>query len=188
LNGRPVTWECEPHELLLDALRRHGLTGTKRGCETGECGACSVLLDGEEVPSCVVLAAQASGHDVVTVEGVGDFAKPHPIQEAFVDSTAVQCGFCTPGMVIAVKALLDKNPSPTERDAREALAGHPCRCTGHVKPIQAVLEAAARVRAEHTMPGGADAPAGVGWSRDRQGAVTTTPAASSSNTNGGGAQ
>jgi aerobic-type carbon monoxide dehydrogenase small subunit (CoxS/CutS family) len=142
LNGAPVCWDCPPHEFLTDALRRHGLLGTKRGCESGDCGACSVLLDGEEVPSCLVLAAQAAGHHVTTVEGLGDFAAPHPLQEAFVDHTAIQCGFCTPGMLLAAKALLDRNPHPSEREVRECLAAHPCRCTGYVKPIEAVLAAA----------------------------------------------
>ncbi len=146
LNGRDVAWTCEPHEFLVEALRRQGLIGTKRGCETGECGACSVLLDGEEVPACLVLAAQADGHEVTTIEGLGDFAAPHPLQEAFVDGTAVQCGFCTPGMVMAAKALLDRTPSPAEHEVREALAGHPCRCTGYVKPIAAVLAAAEKQR------------------------------------------
>mgnify|MGYP001020681156 CR=1 FL=1 len=143
VNGLPVDWECEPQEFLVEALRRNGLIGTKRGCETGECGACSVLLDGEEAPACLVLAAQAGGHEVTTIEGLGDFTRPHPIQESFVDGTAVQCGFCTPGMAIAAKALLDRAPSPTEQEVREVLAGHPCRCTGYVKPIAAVLAAAA---------------------------------------------
>jgi aerobic-type carbon monoxide dehydrogenase small subunit (CoxS/CutS family) len=148
INGQPVAWECEPHELLVDALRRHGLIGTKRGDCGGDCGACSVLMDGDEVPSCLLLAAQASGHEITTIEGIGDFEKPHPIQLAFVAETAVQCGYCTPGMVVATKALLDKNPHPCERDAREALAGHVCRCTGMVKPIQAVLAAAALLNPE----------------------------------------
>ncbi|MCC6528396.1 MAG: (2Fe-2S)-binding protein [Polyangiaceae bacterium] len=143
LNGKDVAWDCAPHEFLTEALRRHGLLGTKRGCESGDCGACSVLLDGEEVPSCLVLAAQAAGHEVTTIEGLGDFAGPHPLQKAFVDHTAIQCGFCTPGMVIAAKALLDVEPRPSEHAVRECLAGHPCRCTGYVKPIQAVLAVAA---------------------------------------------
>ncbi len=138
LNGEPTELTAEPHEFLLEVLRRHGLIGTKRGCEEGDCGACSVLLDGEEAPSCIVLAAQADGHEVTTIEGLGSFREPHPIQEAFVDATAIQCGFCTPGMVIATKALLDRTPSPSDQEAREALAGHPCRCTGYTKPLRAV--------------------------------------------------
>lgn len=142
VNGALAAWDCEPHEMLTEVLRRNGLPGVKRGCETGDCGACSVLLDGEEVPSCILLAAQASGHRVTTIEGLGDFTRPHPIQLAFVDSTAVQCGYCTPGMVIATKALLDERPDPSEHEVRECLAGHPCRCTGYKKPVEAVLAAA----------------------------------------------
>ena len=142
VNGEPTVLEAAPHEFLTEALRRAGLVGTKRGCETGDCGACSVLLDGEEVPSCILLAAQAAGHEVTTIEGLGDFRKPHPIQLAFVDNTAVQCGYCTPGMVIATKACLDKKAvgeGLTEVEAREALAAHVCRCTGYTKPIKAVM-------------------------------------------------
>lgn len=148
VNGYDVTWQCEPGEFLTEALRRHGLIGTKRGCEQGECGVCSVLLDGAEVPSCIILAAQAAGHEVTTIEALGDFEEPHPIQEAFVEHTAIQCGYCTPGMIIAAKALLDQHPEPSERDVREHLASHPCRCTGYVKPIQAVLAAAEKMKAE----------------------------------------
>ena len=148
VNGRSVTWACEPHEFLTEVLRREGLIGTKRGCEQGDCGACAVLLDGVEVPSCIVLAAQADGHEVLTIEGLGSFDAPHPIQRAFVDETAIQCGYCTPGMVIATKALLDENPTPEVGDVRETLAGHVCRCTGYVKPIKAVLSAAEKMRAE----------------------------------------
>lgn len=159
VNGAPVTWEIEPYEMLVEVLRRHGLTGTKRGCESGECGACSVLLDGVEVASCITLAAQASGHTIETIESMGTFDAPHPIQEAFVDTGAVQCGFCTPGMVMATKALLDRTTTPTEDDARQALASHMCRCTGHVKPVEAVLLAADRVRAaaEPASAGGEEA-------------------------------
>ena len=147
VNGRPGAWEVPVGEMLTETLRRYGLIGTKRGCESGDCGACAVLLDGREVNSCVLLAAQASGHDIVTVEGIGDARKPHPIQEAFVDAGAVQCGFCTPGMVIATQALLAENAAPTRDDARHALAGHLCRCTGYVKCLDAVALAAERVAA-----------------------------------------
>jgi len=146
VNGEPREWECEVHEFLTEALRRHGLVGTKRGCENGACGACAVLLDGREVPSCIVLAAQADGHEITTIEGLGDPRHVHPIQAAFVAATAVQCGFCTPGMVVATKELLDHNPTPSAADARRRLAGHYCRCTGQIKPIQAVLDAAERVK------------------------------------------
>lgn len=149
VNGASVSWECEPHEMLTELLRRNGLLGTKRGCESGDCGACSVLMDGEEVPSCLVLAAQAAGHSVTTIESLGDFAHPHELQQSFVDHTAIQCGYCTPGMLLAAKAMLDVNPAPSELDVRECLAGHPCRCTGYVKPIEAVLAAAATMRSRH---------------------------------------
>jgi aerobic-type carbon monoxide dehydrogenase small subunit (CoxS/CutS family) len=158
INGARATLTCEPHEMLTEVLRRHGLTGVKRGCETGDCGACSILLDDEEVPSCLMLAAQADGHRITTIEGIGDFASPHPIQLAFVDATAVQCGFCTPGMVVATKALLAEKPEPTNKDVRECLAGHPCRCTGHKKPIEAVLAAAEALRARPTTSDGGDDP------------------------------
>ncbi|PIE16183.1 MAG: hypothetical protein CSA66_07695 [Proteobacteria bacterium] len=147
INGRAVSAEIAPTEFLTEVLRAQGLIGTKRGCDSGDCGACAVLLDGREVNSCIILAAQASGHDIVTVEGIGTTREPHPIQEAFVDAGAVQCGFCTPGMVIATKALLDETATPTRRDARSALAGHLCRCTGYVKCVDAVVDAAHRVRA-----------------------------------------
>lgn len=144
VNGREVVWEIEPHEFLTEVLRRHGLIGTKRGCESGDCGVCAVLLDGREVNSCILLAAQASGRDIVTIEGLGDFDEPNPVQLAFVDTGAIQCGFCTPGMVIATEGLLRHQPEPTRQEAAECMAGHLCRCTGYVKPIDAVLDAAAR--------------------------------------------
>ncbi len=145
VNGRPVSWEIAPHDFLTEVLRREGLIGTKRGCEQGDCGTCSVLIDGREVNSCIVLAAQAAGHDIVTIEGLGTFDAPHPVQAAFVDAGAVQCGYCTPGMIIATKALLDRTPSPTRDDAKAALAGHLCRCTGYAKPLDAMMLAAARL-------------------------------------------
>ncbi|MAE70470.1 MAG: (2Fe-2S)-binding protein [Gemmatimonadetes bacterium] len=148
VNDRDVSWDCEPHEFLTEVLRRNGLTGTKRGCESGDCGACAVMLDGREAPSCIVLAAQAAGHEITTIESIGSFEAPHAIQEAFVDRTAIQCGYCTPGMVIAAKALIDRNPAPSEREVRRHLAGHVCRCTGHVKPVAAVLEAARGMEGE----------------------------------------
>ena len=147
VNGKAVSWGFEPWEFLVEVLRRNELIGTKRGCESGDCGACAVLLDGHEVNACIVLAAQASGHEIVTIEGVSAAGRPDAIQQAFVDTGAVQCGFCTPGMVIATHALLDAQPEPSEGDARNALAGHLCRCTGYVKPIAAVLEAARRIAA-----------------------------------------
>ncbi|HEY8152171.1 MAG TPA: (2Fe-2S)-binding protein, partial [Vicinamibacteria bacterium] len=128
---------------LLDLLRREGLRGVKHGCETGECGACTVLLDGRPVCSCLTLALRAEGRYVQTVEGLGTPDALHPVQQAFVDTGAIQCGYCTPAMELCAKALLDAVPRPTEADARDALAGCLCRCTGYVKPVEAVMRAAA---------------------------------------------
>lgn len=144
LNGRPVAVEIAPMETLLDVLRdRLGLTGTKKGCGKGECGACTVILDGKAVNSCLVPAARVEGRSVLTIEGLASNGRLHPIQQAFIDAGAVQCGFCTPGMIMSAKALLDANPHPTKEEIREALAGNICRCTGYVKIEQAV-ELAAR--------------------------------------------
>ena len=135
-------WEGES---LLFALReRFGMPGSKNACEQGECGSCSVLLDGELVCACLVLAVQADGHDVVTVEGLGDGDGLHPVQDAFVETGAVQCGFCTPGLVVATAALLERNPDPTDDEIREALSGNLCRCTGYQKIFDAVRLAAGR--------------------------------------------
>jgi aerobic-type carbon monoxide dehydrogenase small subunit (CoxS/CutS family) len=146
VNGARRRWEVEARTTLLDALRRNGLRGTKHGCETGECGACAVLLDGRPVVSCLTLALRADGHSVQTVEGLGTPDALHPVQAAFVDRGAIQCGFCTPAMELCAKALLDAFPDPTEAEARDALAGCLCRCTGYVKPVEAVRAAAAAVR------------------------------------------
>jgi len=148
VNGRPRAWSIAPGELLLDVLRREGFFGVKRGCEQGECGACTVLVNGRAVNSCLMFAAQVEGCDVLTIEGLADNGKLHPIQEAFLDHGAAQCGFCTPGMILSAKALLDRNPHPTEAEVREAMAGNLCRCTGYLKPVEAVLAAAARVAEE----------------------------------------
>ena len=137
-------WTIAPGDLLLDVLRREGFFGVKRGCETGECGACTVLLNGKPVNSCLVFAAQAEGCDVVTIEGLASGEELHPLQEAFLEHGAVQCGFCSPGMILAAKALLDRQPHPTEQQVREALAGNYCRCTGYKKPVEAVLAVAAK--------------------------------------------
>ncbi len=145
INGAARRWTVAPGDLLLDVLRREGYWGTKRGCESGECGACTVLVDGEPVNSCLMFAAQADGRRLLTIEGVADGATLHPVQEAFLDHGAVQCGYCTPGMVLCTKALLERSPDPTEAEVRETLAGVLCRCTGYRKPVEAVL-AAARVR------------------------------------------
>jgi carbon-monoxide dehydrogenase small subunit len=143
INGEPHETDVWEGESLLFALReRLGLPGSKNACEQGECGSCSVLLDSELVCACLVLAAQADGHDVVTVEGLGAGDELHPVQQAFVDAGAVQCGFCTPGLVVATAALLERTPDPTEDEIREALSGNLCRCTGYQKIFDAVHLAA----------------------------------------------
>ena len=147
INGEAREWTIAPGELLLDVLRRQGYFGVKRGCEQGECGACTVLLNGKAVNSCLIFAAQAEGGEILTIEGVAQGDTLDPVQEAFLDHGAVQCGFCTGGMILSTKALLDRNPDPTEEDAREAMAGHYCRCTGYRKPVEAVLAAAEKRRA-----------------------------------------
>lgn len=146
LNGRAVAPEIHAGELLVDVLRRSGCWSVKRGCQDGNCGTCVVQLDGENVCSCLVLAGQAQGREVTTVEGVGSLDAPHPIQAAFVHAAATQCGFCTPGIIMSAKTLLDRNPDPTDEQIREALDGNLCRCTGYVKIFDAVREAAAELR------------------------------------------
>jgi carbon-monoxide dehydrogenase small subunit len=143
VNGERLEAEVWEGESLLFALReRLGLPGSKNACEQGECGSCSVLLDGVLVCSCLVLAAQAHGHEVVTVEGVGEDGQLHRVQEAFVETGAVQCGFCTPGLVVAAVDLLAHTPQPTDDEIREALSGNLCRCTGYAKILDAVRQAA----------------------------------------------
>lgn len=137
---RPV--DIGPGETLLELLRRLGYAGVKHGCEDGSCGMCTVLMDGKTIHSCTLLAAQADGHDVTTIEAIGTYERPHPLQVAFVQAGAVQCGYCTPAMILAAKALLDANPHPSEAQVREALADVLCRCTGYVKPVEAVLRVA----------------------------------------------
>ena len=146
LNGEKRWFTTDPAESLLDLLRRYGLTGTKKGCGEGTCGSCLVLLDGEPVNGCLLFAPQAAGRDVTTIEGVGSVRAPHPIQEELVRAGAVQCGFCTPGMVLSIKALLDRDPDPDDEAIRLALDGNLCRCTGYVKIIEAVGTAARRLR------------------------------------------
>ena len=142
VNGKDVTLESEPDELLVEVLRdRRGLTGTKVGCEEGECGACTVLLDGKAVVSCLLPAMKAQGRKVETVEGLAAEGKLHPLQQAFIDCGAVQCGYCTPGMLMSAKALLDENPSPSEEEIREAISGNLCRCTGYQKIVEAIKAA-----------------------------------------------
>jgi carbon-monoxide dehydrogenase small subunit len=148
VNGRQHELALDPNVSLLQALRDLGYTDVKNGCEIGECGACAVLLNGAAVNSCMVLAWQANGAEIVTNAGLGTLGKPHPIQEAFADVGAVQCGYCTPGMVISTKALLDRNPNPSEAEIREALSGNLCRCTGYGQIVEAVQLAASRRQAE----------------------------------------
>jgi aerobic carbon-monoxide dehydrogenase small subunit len=144
-NGEPLETDVWPGESLLTTLRdRLGLPGSKNACEQGECGSCSVLLDGTLVCSCLVLSAQVDGHEIVTVEGLGADGKPNRVQEAFADAGAVQCGFCTPGLVVAADDLLRRIPNPTDDDIREALSGNLCRCTGYAKILDAVHLAAGR--------------------------------------------
>jgi carbon-monoxide dehydrogenase small subunit len=147
INGEPSEFLCEPHESLLSALRNQaGLTGTKEGCSTGDCGACSVTLEGRLVPSCLVLAAEAEGKSVATIEGVARGDTLHPLQRKFLEHAALQCGICTPGFIVAATALLGRKPDPSEEETRYWLAGNLCRCTGYDKIIRAVLDAAAEMR------------------------------------------
>jgi aerobic-type carbon monoxide dehydrogenase small subunit (CoxS/CutS family) len=146
VNGRRHHVALAPHITLLRALRELGYTDVKNGCEKGDCGACAVLLDGQSVNSCLVLAWQADGGDVITDAGLGTLDHPHPLQEAFADLGGVQCGYCTPGMIISAKALLDANPAPDEAAVREALSGHLCRCTGYGPIVDSVMAAADRLR------------------------------------------
>ncbi len=147
VNGRTFHSVVDARITLAEFLRENlGLTGTKQGCGEGECGACTVLLDGLPVASCCMLALEAQGHEVTTIEGLAKPNRLHPVQKAFVDHGAVQCGFCTPGMVLSAKALLDQNPNPTEQEIRSALSGNLCRCTGYQKIVEAVSAAASALQ------------------------------------------
>ncbi len=147
VNGDPVDFICDPRESLLDVLRdRLGLTGSKEGCGTGDCGACSITLDGRLVCSCLVLGVEAEGKEIGTIEGVADGADLHILQEKIIDHAGLQCGVCTPGIIVAAKNLLEKNDNPTETEIRYWLAGNLCRCTGYDKIIRAVQDAAAELR------------------------------------------
>lgn len=149
INGETVEAAVEPNRTLLQFLREDlGLTGTKHGCGLGDCGACTVIMEGRAVNSCLVLAIQASGKDILTIEGMADGATLHPIQQAFVDKGAIQCGFCTPGMILSAKALLDSNPKPTEMEIRTAISGNLCRCTGYQKIVEAIEAAAETMSSE----------------------------------------
>ncbi len=147
VNGRLHHLDVRPERTLLELLREDlGLTGTKHGCDSGECGACTVLLDGKPVNSCLTLALAARDREVTTIEGLSEGEALHPLQQAFVDHSALQCGFCGSGMLLTAKALLDENPSPTREEVRRALAGTLCRCTGYVPIVDAVMDAANRLR------------------------------------------
>jgi len=147
VNGDPVEFLADPSMTLLDALRDElNLTGSKEGCGSGDCGACSVIVDGRLVCSCLMLAAEAEGRRVDTIEGLAQGGRLHPLQQKFLEHAALQCGFCTPGVLMSAKALLDANPDPTETEARYWLAGNLCRCTGYDKIIRAVMDAAAELR------------------------------------------
>jgi carbon-monoxide dehydrogenase small subunit len=147
INGEPMEFLANPGESLLDALRNTlNLTGTKEGCGSGDCGACTVIIDGRMTCSCLVLAVEAGGHEITTIEGIAQGDTLHPIQQKFLENAALQCGFCTPGFIVASKALLDKNPDPTETEIRFWLAGNLCRCTGYDKIVRAVQDAAAEMR------------------------------------------
>ncbi len=146
VNGARREFEIDPGETLLELLRREGYKGVKKGCETGDCGACAVLLDGRAVNSCLVLAAKADGRSVTTVEGLEDDGRLSALQEAFLDAGAVQCGYCTPGMLIAATDLLAHNPDPSEEEIKEAISGNLCRCTGYVKQVEAIKLAVERMR------------------------------------------
>ena len=149
VNGDTVEFLADPRETLLDSLRDQlGLTGTKEGCGTGDCGACSVRLDGTLVCSCLVLGVEADGKRIDTIEGMSEDGALHPLQRKFIEHAALQCGFCTPGILIAAKALLEENSNPTEEEVRYWLAGNLCRCTGYDKIIRAVMDAAAELRQE----------------------------------------
>ena len=150
LNGRPVGIEVEPHRLLVELLRGPlGLTGTHVGCDTSQCGACTVLLDGQPVKSCTVLAVQADGCEVTTIEGLAQAGRLHPVQQAFVEELSPQCGFCTPGQVMAAVALLQKNPKPTREEARHAMSGNLCRCGAYDNYLNGVMRACGNTQEIH---------------------------------------
>jgi carbon-monoxide dehydrogenase small subunit len=145
VNDEEYELEVGPQELLLDVIRDSlNLTGTKRGCDTGDCGACTIIMDGRAVNSCLILAVEADGKEILTIEGLAKNGTLHPLQKAFVEYGAIQCGFCTPGMILSAKALLDENPDPSEEEIRRAIAGNLCRCTGYTKIVQAIKACAGK--------------------------------------------
>jgi len=147
INGEPEEFLCTPEETMLDVLRNQlALTGSKEGCGSGDCGACSITLDGTLVCSCLMLAAEAEGKEITTIEGMAEGETLHPLQQKFLEEAALQCGICTPGMLVAAKALLDENPDPTETEVRFWLAGNLCRCTGYDKIVRAVMDTAQEMR------------------------------------------
>ena len=147
INGEPEEFLCEPEETMLDVLRdRLSLTGSKEGCGSGDCGACSITVDGSLICSCLMLAAESEGKKIETIEGMSDGETLHPLQQKFLEEAALQCGICTPGLLVAAKALLDENPDPTETEVRFWLAGNLCRCTGYDKIVRAVLDTAQEIR------------------------------------------
>ena len=148
INGETVEFLCEPRQSLLEVLRDNlNLTGSKEGCLTGDCGACSVIIDGRVACSCLVLGVEAQSRTITTVEGLANGAELHPLQQKFLEHASLQCGICTPGFLVAAKALIDRNPTPSEADVRYALAGNLCRCTGYDKIVRAVLDAAKTMQA-----------------------------------------
>jgi carbon-monoxide dehydrogenase small subunit len=145
INNETYEISVRPKDILLDVLRDQiGLTGTKKGCDVGECGACTILMEGDPVNACLVLAIEADGKEILTIEGLSKDGQLHPIQQAFIDEGAVQCGFCTPGMILSAKALLDKNPDCTQDEIKEGISGNLCRCTGYVKIVKAIETAATK--------------------------------------------
>jgi carbon-monoxide dehydrogenase small subunit len=148
VNGKEVSTEVKPNITLIHLLRNLGFTEVKAGCERGDCGTCTVLLNGKPINSCLTLALQAQGQEITTVRGLGTLDNLHPLQESFVNCGAIQCGFCTPGMILTAKALLDENPNPTREEIREAISGNLCRCTGYQKIVDAIEAAAKRREVE----------------------------------------
>jgi carbon-monoxide dehydrogenase small subunit len=153
VNGRSFEVKVEAYRTLVDVLRTElGFTGTKKGCGTGECGMCTVIMDGRAINSCLTLAMLADGREITTIEGLSEDQELHPIQSAFVEAGAIQCGYCTPGLIMSAKALIDRKPHPSEEDVREAIAGNLCRCLGYVRNVRAVLLAAEKLKSVKPLP------------------------------------